>query len=130
MSQLILISIIDDDALVRRSLERLIKSAGFAVESFGSAEDYLQFGKLTDTKALILDMKLPGMSGLDLQSKLTTARRKTPIIFISALEKLEMRTKARQAGAVAFLSKPFTDEALLSSVHSALESSGAVDNRQ
>ena len=115
-----LIAIVDDDKLVSRSLARLIKSVGFKVEVFASAEDFLQRGNLRDTACLILDVRLPGMSGLDLATSLAPHPH-LPIIFVSAHDEQKTRDQALQAGAVAFLGKPFSEEALLSDVHSALK---------
>jgi FixJ family two-component response regulator len=97
-----------------------MKSIGFRVEAFASAEDFLQDGNLHDTACLILDVRLPGMSGLDLQHRL--AAHHLPIIFVSAHDEQKTREQALQAGAVTFLNKPFSEEALLSGVHSALKS--------
>ena len=114
-----LIAIVDDDKLIRRSLTRLIKSLGFKVEAFASAEDFLQRGNLRDTACLLLDVKLPGMSGLDLQRQLAPHHH-IPIIFVSADDNPRTQDQALQAGAVAFLRKPFSEEALLSGVQTAL----------
>jgi FixJ family two-component response regulator len=108
-----LVAIVDDDELFRRSVERLVRLAGFRVETFGSAEDFLERGNLERTACAILDMKLPGMNGLELQQRLTTRRRPTPIVFVSAHEDGVMRATALRAGAMAFLKKPFDDSALL-----------------
>lgn len=116
-----LVTIVDDDVLVRRSLTRLVKSVGFKVEAFVAAEDFLLAGNLHDTRCLILDVRLPGMSGLDLQRRVA-AHRHISIIFVSAHDQQKTREQALQAGAVAFLNKPFSEEALLSGVHFALQS--------
>src|SRR6185436_20276625 len=108
-----LVAIVDDDELFRRSLERLVRSVGFRVETFGSAEEFLERGNLDGTACAILDMKLPGMSGLDLQRLLVTRPRPTPIVFVSAHDEAITRTTALQAGAVAFLKKPFDSSTLL-----------------
>ena len=108
-----LIAIVDDDELFRRSLERLIRSAGFTVEAFGSAEDFLERGDLDRTACAILDMKLPGMSGLDLQQRLITTPGPIPIVFVSAHDEAMMQANALRAGAVAFLRKPFDNSTLL-----------------
>jgi FixJ family two-component response regulator len=115
-----LIAIVDDDKLVGRSLARLMKSVGFKVEAFASAEDFLQRGNLHNTACLILDVKLPGMSGLDLQRQLAPHHH-LPIIFVSAHDNQGTQDQALQAGAVAFLRKPFSKEALLNGIHSALK---------
>lgn len=108
-----LVAIVDDDELFRRSLERLVRSVGFRVETFGSAEEFLERGNLDGTACAILDMKLPGMSGLDLQRLLVTRPRPMPIVFVSAHDEAITRTTALQAGAVAFLKKPFDSSTLL-----------------
>jgi FixJ family two-component response regulator len=108
-----LVAIVDDDELFRRSLERLVRSAGFRVEKFGSAEDFLERGDLDRTACAILDMKLPDMNGFELQRRLVTRPRQIPIVFISAHEDAVMRATALRAGAIAFLRKPFDDNTLL-----------------
>ena len=113
-----LVAIVDDDELFRRSLERLLRSAGFRVETFGSAEDFLERGNLDRTSCAILDMKLPGMNGLDLQRQLITRPRPMPIVFVSGHEDGVMRTNALRAGAIAFLKKPFDDSKLLDALES------------
>src|SRR5215475_9170332 len=102
-----LVAIVDDDELFRRSIERLVRSAGFRVETFASAEAFLERGDLDGTACAILDMKLPGMNGLDLQQRLAVRTAPTPIIFVSAHDEAIMRTNALRAGAIAFLQKPF-----------------------
>ena len=108
-----MVAIVDDDELFRRSLERLVRSAGFTVETFGSAEDFLERGNLDRTACAILDMKLPGMNGLDLQRRLITRPRVMPIVFVSAHDDTVMRADAIRAGAMAFLKKPFDGRTLL-----------------
>jgi FixJ family two-component response regulator len=98
-----------------------MKSVGFKVEAFASAEDFLSAGNLHDTRCLLLDVRLPGMSGLDLQRRLA-AHHHIPIISVSAHDEQEAWEQALRAGAVAFLGKPFSEEALLSGVHTALQS--------
>ena len=115
------IAIVDDDKWVRRSLERLVKSAGFKVATFVSAEDFLQASQDSATVCVILDIGLPGMSGLDLQRHLVAENSQIPIIFVSAHDEAEMRTQALAAGAIAFLSKPVNDKALLDAVDSAVK---------
>jgi len=112
-----LVAIVDDDELFRRSLERLVRSAGFRVETFGSAEDFLERGDLDRTACAILDMKLPGMNGLDLQQRLITRPSPMPIVFVSAHEEAAMRTMALRAGAIAFLKKPFDNSTLLDALN-------------
>jgi len=108
-----LVAIVDDDELFRRSLERLVRSAGFRVEKFSSAEDFLERGDLDRTACAILDMKLPDMNGFELQRRLVTRPRQIPIVFVSAHADAIMRANALRAGAIAFLKKPFDDSTLL-----------------
>jgi FixJ family two-component response regulator len=108
-----LIAIVDDDELFRRSIERLVRSAGFTVEAFGSAEDFLERGDLDRTACAILDMKLPGMNGLDLQQRLISRPTPMPIVFVSAHDEAMTQANALRAGAVAFLKKPFDNSTLL-----------------
>jgi len=115
-----LISVIDDDESVRRTTTRLIESFGFPAAAFESAENFLSSGHLNDTSCLIVDVQMPGMNGLQLQSRLAAAGCRIPIIFITAYDDRESRRRAMQAGAVAFLAKPFTDEQLLQWIRSAL----------
>jgi FixJ family two-component response regulator len=116
-----LVSIVDDDDSVRKSLRRLLKSAGLRVQAFASAEDFLEFGNQFETACLVLDVRLTGMSGLDLQQQLASENSQIPIIFVSAHDEREARAEAMQAGAIAFLGKPFNDKTLLDVVHSALK---------
>jgi FixJ family two-component response regulator len=116
-----LVAIVDDDELFRRSVERLVGSAGFRVETFGSAEDFLERGDLDRTACAILDMKLPGMHGFDLQRRLITMPRPMPIVFISAHEDAIMRANTLRAGAIAVLKKPFDDNTLLDALHRAIK---------
>jgi FixJ family two-component response regulator len=115
-----LISVIDDDESVRRTTKLLIESFGFRAAAFESAENFLSSGRLDDTSCLIVDVQLLGMNGLQLQSQLAAAGCRIPIIFITSYGNEESRRQAMQAGAVAFLGKPFTDEKLLQTIRSAL----------
>lgn len=112
-----LVAIVDDDELFRRSIERLVRSAGFTVAAFGSAEDFLERGDLDRTACAILDMKLPGMNGLDLQQRLIARPTPMPIVFVSAHEEAMTRANAMRAGAIAFLKKPFDNNALLDALN-------------
>lgn len=115
-----LIAIVDDDKSVQRALEDLMESFGFKARGFGSAEEFLQSGQQHDTACLIADIRMPGMSGLELQTKLNAEHCKMPIIFITAHGDAKLRMQAMCAGAVEFLTKPFDEEALLETVRAAL----------
>jgi FixJ family two-component response regulator len=119
-----LISVIDDDESVRRTTTRLIESFGFRAAAFESAENFLGSGHLNDTSCLIVDVQMPGMNGLQLQSQLAAAGCSIPIIFITAHNDKESRRRALQAGAIAFLGKPFSDEQLLQGIRLALHEFG------
>jgi len=124
------IAIIDDDESIRRTTTRLIESFGFRAAAFESAEMFLTSGQLHDTSCLIVDVRMPGMTGLQLQSELAAADCRIPIIFITAYEDKESHRRAMQAGAVAFLAKPFTDEQLLQWIRSALrQEKGSMEKR-
>jgi FixJ family two-component response regulator len=114
------IVVVDDDESVRRALKRLLKSSNFRVEVFASARDFLDLLICAKTSCLILDVRMPGMDGLELQRQLAASHR-IPIIFITGHGDEDTRERALRAGAVGFLAKPFSEEALLSAVHSALE---------
>jgi FixJ family two-component response regulator len=120
VSDIRLISIIDDDESVRESLRMLIDSVGFGSESFASAEEFMDSGRLTDSACLILDVKLPGKSGIDLQEQLNGMGCHIPIIFITAHANERTRTRALQAGAIGFLEKPFSIGVLLDVLHIAM----------
>jgi FixJ family two-component response regulator len=115
-----LIAVVDDDASVQRSLGRLLTSYGFQVETFGSAEEFLQSGRLSKTACLVLDVRLPGMNGLDLESGLRAVEPAVPIIFITAHGGDAIRDRALRGGVVDVLSKPVDQDALLSAIRSAL----------
>ena len=117
------VSVVDDDASVREAMGRLIKSSGFAVQLFASGEEFLRFGSLQNTSCLVLDVHMPGMSGLQLQSHLVVAGYRIPIIFITADPDERTRARVLKAGAVDFLLKPFGDDALLNGIRSALKHS-------
>ena len=119
-----LISVIDDDESVRRTTTRLIESFGFRAAAFESAENFLGSGHLNDTSCLIVDVQMPGMNGLQLQSQLAAAGCGIAIIFITAHDDKESRRRAMQAGAIAFLGKPFSDEQLLQGIRLALHEFG------
>jgi len=116
-----LVAIVDDDDLMRGALQGMLKSVGLPSEAFASAEEFLTSGQQRQTACLIADIRMPGMSGLELQAKLNAERCRIPTIFITAHGDEKMRVQALRAGAVEFLAKPFDDEALLESVRVALE---------
>jgi FixJ family two-component response regulator len=116
-----LIAIVDDDDLMRNAVQGLLKSAGLPARAFASAEEFLQSGQQHHTACLIADIRMPGMSGLELQANLNAERCKIPTIFITAHGDAKMRMQALRAGAVEFLAKPFDDEVLLGNVRAALE---------
>jgi FixJ family two-component response regulator len=115
-----LISIVDDDESVREAIESLIKSVGYKAQVFESAEQFLDRNNIEEESCLILDVKMPGMSGLELQRRLAADGYQIPIIFISAHSDDKTRAQALAAGAVDFLFKPFSEEALVDAVHAAL----------
>ena len=117
-----LVSIVDDDESMRVALHGLLKAVGLPSQAFASAETFLESGQQHETACLIADIRMPGISGLELQAKLKAERCKIPTIFITAHGDSEMRMQALRAGAVEFLTKPFDDEVLLESVQAALES--------
>jgi FixJ family two-component response regulator len=119
-----LISLVDDDESIRRTTTLLIESFGFHAAAFESAESFLKSGQLHETSCLIIDIQMPGMNGLQLQSQLAAAGYKVPVVFITAYDKEESRQQALQAGAVAFLSKPFNDGLLLQTIRAALRQDG------
>src|SRR5712692_7533038 len=117
-----LVTIVDDDESVRSALQGLMKVAGLPARAFASAEEFLESGQQHQTACLIADIRMPGMSGLELQAELNAESCRVPIIFITAHGDAKMRMQALRAGAVEFLAKPFDDEALLESVRAALDS--------
>jgi FixJ family two-component response regulator len=117
-----LVAIVDDDDSMRNALDGLLKAVGFPARAFASAEEFLKSGEQHQTSCLIADIRMPGMSGLELQAQLNAESCKIPIIFITAHGDAKMRMQALRAGAVEFLSKPFDEEVLLESVRAALES--------
>lgn len=123
MSEHPLIAVVDDDVSMRGALQRLLRLEGFRTAAFASAEDFLHAGQLQDTACVIVDVRMPRMSGLELQRQLATTNCSIPLIFITAHGDAAARAQALRAGAVAFLSKPFRDEVLLRAIRSALQSS-------
>ena len=116
-----LVAIVDDDESVRGALQGLMEEAGLDARAFASAEEFLNSELLRNTGCLIADIRMPGMSGLELQHTLNVRACRIPTIFITAHGDAEMRLQAMRAGAVEFLAKPFNDEVLLDTVRAALE---------
>jgi FixJ family two-component response regulator len=117
-----LVAIVDDDDSMRGALLGMLHVVGLPAQAFSSAEEFLKSGQQHQIACLIADIRMPGMSGLELQAKLNADRCRVPIIFITAHGDEKMRMQALRAGAVEFMAKPFDDEALLESVRAALES--------
>ena len=120
MAESPLIAIVDDEEAICDALTSLLRSVGWRAESFTSAEAFLQSGQVHTTACLLLDVRLPGGSGLELQQQLRSSQARLPIIFMTAHGNDAMRAQALQAGAVAFFAKPFNDTALLEAIHTAL----------
>src|SRR2546430_7074027 len=123
MSENPLIVVVDDDASMRGALRNLLRSVGFRATAFASAEEFLQASQIQDTACAIVDVRMPGMSGLELQQHLATIQYPIPLIFITAHGDAEARARALRAGAVDFLYKPFSEEVLLRAIQSALQAS-------
>lgn len=115
------VMIVDDDEPVRKATRRLVKSFGFVVETFASAEDFLGSDRLDKTSCLILDVKMPGMSGIELQRHLIASDCRIPIVFVTGFADDRMHSEAMQAGAVGVLLKPFREDDLLDCLHLALK---------
>jgi FixJ family two-component response regulator len=116
-----MVAIVDDDELMRNALQGLLKAAGLPVRTFASAEEFLDSGQQHHAACLLADIRMPGMSGLDLQSRLNADQIRVPIIFITAHGDERLRMQALRSGAVEFLAKPFDDEVLLECVQAALD---------
>lgn len=116
-----LLSVVDDDESVRESLPDLLRKFGFAARTFSSAQEFLSSDSVGETKCLILDVAMPGMSGLDLQRELKRRGHKVPIIFITAQKDINIRDQAFRQGAAQFLYKPFSGAALLEALKEALK---------
>ena len=116
-----LVAIVDDDDLIRSALQGMLKSVGLPSQTFASAEEFLASGQQQQTACLIADIRMPGMSGLELQARLNAEHCRIPTIFITAHGDTRMRMQALRAGAVDFMAKPFDDGVLIESVRAALE---------
>ncbi len=120
MAAPLLISIVDDDESVREALCGLLRSVGFAVNAFASAEQYLTSDQPRSADCLVLDVRMPGMSGIELQRQLVASHSEIPVIFITAHEDESMRTQTLRGDAGTVLIKPFSEEALMNAIHKAL----------
>ena len=116
-----IVMIVDDDESVRRAARRLIRSYGYAVETFVSADDFLASGRLSETACLVLDVQMPGLNGLELQSRLVAEGHQVAIIFITGFDDENARAQALKAGALSYLVKPFEEADLLNSINLALQ---------
>src|SRR5437899_2709803 len=116
-----LVSVVDDDVSVRRSTRRLLRCCGLRAEAFSSAEDFLQSGRVAETACLLLDVRMSGMDGLELQRRLGETGRLIPIVFLSARASEEEERRALRAGAANFLRKPVSKEALLHAIRAVLK---------
>ena len=123
MTGIPLIAIVDDDDALRSSLDDLIRSIGFRTQGFASAEAFMSSNEARNTACLILDVRMPGMNGLDLQRKIVAANWRMPIIFVTSHADDDARVRALKGGAVAFLYKPFREEELLNAIDAALKHS-------
>jgi FixJ family two-component response regulator len=119
------ISIVDDDESVRTATSALVRSLGYAAATFASAEDFLESDRVDGTSCLITDVQMPGLSGVELQSRLIADGRHMPIIGVTAYPEESIRTQMLRAGAIGFLSKPFNDECLIDCLTTALKSSNS-----
>lgn len=125
-----IVFVVDDDVSVRESVELLIRNEGWQVETFESAQEFLDHPRVAFPSCLILDVSLPGLNGLDLQQRVASERTDMPIIFITGHGDIPMTVRAMKAGAAEFLTKPFRDEVLLTAVRQALERSRAAISHQ
>lgn len=114
------VSVVDDDESLRRSLRNLLRSVGFGVETFASAEEFLRSAQRENTGCLVLDLRMTGMSGLDLLRHLAVTDSRIPAVILTAHGDEETRRRSLQAGAIAFLDKPFRSDALVDAVRTAL----------
>ena len=125
MSRPPVIVIVDDDASVRATTDSLVRSLGYIARTFASAEDFLRSDRGNDISCVIADVQMPGMSGIELQARLFAQGYRVPFIFITAFPEDRTRTQAFRAGAVGYLTKPFTERSLIKSLNAALKEHGA-----
>jgi FixJ family two-component response regulator len=118
-----MVCVVDDDMSVRRGLERLLRSAGYLVTTFGSAREFLDRRDPASPRCLVLDIRMPGQNGLDLQQALVASGQEIPVVFITGNGDIPMAVRAMKAGAVDFLAKPFDDKELLDAVREAIDRS-------
>jgi len=121
LSTVSVISVVDDDASVRAATSKFLRSHGYTVQAYSSAEDFLRSGRLNDTSCVIADVQMPGMSGLELLTMVRAQGHGVPFIFITAFPDEIIRARAQQAGAICFLPKPFAGPTLINCVAVALE---------
>jgi len=116
-----MVSIIDDDPLAREGIRELVESLGYKARAFVSAQDFLQSGAIATTRCLITDLQMPGLNGLDLQQRLQAQGYRTPVILITAYPNEKHRSRAMNAGAIGFLSKPFEEQSLVECLTTAMK---------
>ncbi len=121
-----IVFVVDDDISVRESLEALIRLEGLEVQTFSSALEFLEYPRISAPSCMVLDVSLPGLNGLELQKRVSSEQRDMPIIFITGHGDIPMTVQAMKAGAVEFLTKPFSDDILLNAIRNAVERSKAV----
>jgi FixJ family two-component response regulator len=120
--------VVDDDDSIRRALQRLLRSVGYHAVTFDSAEEFLESASCSVEDCLVLDIRLPGMSGLDLQEKLASSGANHSVIFMTAHDNPQWQERAKKAGALAYLRKPFGDQSLLDAIQIACEKKGIMDS--
>ena len=125
-----MVSIVDDDDLVRSAIQGLLRSEGLQAETFGTTQQFLSSKRPDGPSCLVLDVRLPGVNGLDFQRQLADSGVRIPIIFITGHGDIPMSVKAMKSGAVEFLTKPFRDEDLLNAIHQALDLDRAMRQKQ
>ena len=125
-----IIAIVDDDPSVRQGLERLIRSLGWKTESFGSAQEFLASPRINAPTCIVLDLQLPGLSGLELQKQMSEAGVETPIVFLTGHGDIPASVKAMKAGAIEFLTKPVDEQDLLNAIQEAIERDRRIRQQQ
>ena len=125
-----IVFVVDDDVSIREALEGLLRSAGFSVETFASAQEFLASWRVNRPSCLVLDVQLPGLSGLDLQQRIVEANREIPIVFITAHGDVPTSVRAMKAGAVEFLTKPFSEREFLDAIRQAIKRDRSIRQQQ